>query len=231
MSRLQSQFVGRERHAPSLTSFQKAAARAPDQQDWSDLVFSKRRARRFLLIDNAHASPWVNSKEAPPSSFRAGAQQPVCYFDTRVTAQHHSKRKASCSIRGKTATNSSSGRRRAGTEPGRVRLGENEGQRGRHCGHHIADKSQRFLNDFVISLSQNLTDGATGGIMLLTLRRRMLRVLRTVVSVFTRIAVRVRRCARTINTTSFAATALLPEVEWLRPYGQQHVGDQDGENE
>ena len=67
--------------------------------------------------------------------------------------------------------------------------------------------------------------------MLLTLRRRMLRVLRTVVSVFTRIAVRVRRCARTINTTSFAATALLPEVEWLRPYGQQHVGDQDGENE
>jgi len=29
----------------------KAAARAPEQQDWSDLVYSKRRAQRLLPID------------------------------------------------------------------------------------------------------------------------------------------------------------------------------------
>jgi hypothetical protein len=28
---------------------QKAAARAPEQQDWSDLVYSERRAQRWLL--------------------------------------------------------------------------------------------------------------------------------------------------------------------------------------
>jgi hypothetical protein len=62
ISRLQSQFVGRERHASSLTSFQKAAARTLEQQDWSDLVNSKRRAQRLLLIIAAHCDSDANRR-------------------------------------------------------------------------------------------------------------------------------------------------------------------------
>jgi len=84
ISRLQSQFVGRERHALSLASFQKAAARAPDQQDWSDLVVTKRRARRFPLIDNAHASPWVNSKGNTAIKLRRGPGNSRSVTSTRA---------------------------------------------------------------------------------------------------------------------------------------------------
>jgi len=49
MSRLQSQFVGPEHRARSLTSFQKAAARAPEEQDWSDLFIPDATRSGFCL--------------------------------------------------------------------------------------------------------------------------------------------------------------------------------------
>jgi hypothetical protein len=65
MSRLQSQFAGHRRLASSLTSFQifkRPPRERRNKQDWSDLVYSKRRAQRLLLIIAAHCDNDANRR-------------------------------------------------------------------------------------------------------------------------------------------------------------------------
>ena len=104
----------------------------------------------------------------------------------------------------------------------------------RRCGKHFVAECQRSRNDFVLSLSQNLTDETLRRVRLLAVWRGILRFLRSMFRLFAMVAngiVCVCQRQSVPSMTRVATTTFLPQVQGLCSYRQQQVGNQESGSE